>query len=296
MSDTSQAVSVETEQSMPQISIGPHKVSRLIVGGNPLGGGSHMSPFVDKPMRRYFTEERIFQLLRDCEREGINLWQSCGSYSTYRKYREQGGKLSYMDISSGLPRRGSTEGNTEGITQMLDIGGIIISHWGSFTDRAWRAGKIDLIPDYLKKARDAGMVVGVATHISDVFDYMLDKDWDVDFFMTCLYSIERGREEIKAMLGHVPVPGTGREVYLEDDPPRMFKLIQQTSKPCLAFKILAAGRRCLNQKMVEETFKETFSQIKDTDGVIVGMYPEWEDQAKLNADYVRRFSHLSKKS
>ena len=47
------------------------------------------------------------------------------------------------------------------------------------------------------------------------------------------------------------MPGTGRDVYLEQDPPLMFKVIQQTSKTCLAFKILAAGRLCQRQETVE---------------------------------------------
>jgi len=295
MNDASKAVDEMADQPMPQVDLGPHKISRLILGGNPIGGGSHMSPFINKAMRRYFTEERIFQLFRDCEKEGINLWQSCGSYSIYRKYREQGGKMRYMDISAGLPTGGNSQGSTDGIKQMVDVGGIAISHWGSYTDQAWQTGKIDQVQDYLKKSRDAGMVVGVATHIPEVLDYIMSKGWDVDFYMPCLYNPFRGREEVKALLGHVPVPGTGMEVYLEDDPPRMFRLIQQTSKTCLVFKILAAGRRCENQKMVEETFRETFSQIKASDAVIVGMYPEWEDQVQLNAGYVRKFSDLSKK-
>jgi len=81
---------------------------------------------------------------------------------------------------------------------------------------------------------------------------------------------------------------------LEQDPPLMFKVIQQTPRTCLAFKILAAGRLCQRQETVEGTVKETLSQIKARDAVIVGMYPEFEDQVRLNADYVRRFSGLSK--
>ncbi len=53
MSDTSQAVDTAVDQSMPMVPLGPYKISRLVVGGNPLGGGSHMSPFVSKPMRRF---------------------------------------------------------------------------------------------------------------------------------------------------------------------------------------------------------------------------------------------------
>ena len=89
----------------------------------------------------------------------------------------------------------------------------------------------------------------------------------------------------------MPLPA--REVYLEEDPPRMFAAIRRTRRPCLAFKILAAGRLCERQDAVEAAFQETFRQIKPNDAVIVGIYPEWEDQVRLDAEYVRRFSALS---
>jgi len=73
----------------------------------------------------------------------------------------------------------------------------------------------------------------------------------------------------------------------------MFRVMQATEKPCLAFKILAAGRLCDRQEWVEAAFRTTFSNIKPNDAIIVGMYPEYEDQVALNASYVRRFSHLS---
>ena len=62
----------------------------------------------------------------------------------------------------------------------------------------------------------------------------------------------------------------------------------------VAFKILAAGRLCDKPEWVEAAFKSTFEQIKANDAVIVGMYPEYEDQVALNAEYVRRFGSLSK--
>ena len=299
MTDTSRATGTTGEQTIPQIPFGPHMISRLILGGNPINGGSHMSRFIDNQMRRYFTPERILGLLSDCEREGINLWQTCptsqfpSNLDVYRRHREQGGQLHYMSIATGMPVPwGPQDPNM--IARIADVGAIAIAHWGSFTDRAWRSGQMDQVHDFLGKVRDAGLMAGVSTHKPEVVDYVESKGWDVDFYMTCLYQCERTREEVESLLGHVPVPGTGREVYLEQDPPLMCKVIQQTSKTCLAFKILAAGRLCQRQETVERTFKETFSQIKARDAVIVGMYPEFEDQVRLNADYVRRFSGLGK--
>ena len=119
----------------------------------------------------------------------------------------------------------------------------------------------------------------------------MSEGWDVDFFMCCVYERHRTREELQALLGDVPIPM--REVYLEGDPPRMYRAMQQTDKPCLAFKILAAGRLCDRPEWVESAFESAFRQMKPNDAVIVGMYPEYEDQAAINAEYVRRFSELS---
>jgi hypothetical protein len=134
-------------------------------------------------------------------------------------------------------------------------------------------------------------MVGVSTHIPGVVEHIVDAGWDVDFFMCCIYERHRTPQELEALLGHVPLPR--KEVYLESDPARMFAAMRRTDKPCLAFKILAAGRLCDRPEWVEQAFEDTFRQIKPNDAVIVGMYPEYEDQVAINAEYVRRFSPLS---
>ena len=92
---------------------------------------------------------------------------------------------------------------------------------------------------------------------------------------------------MRKLLGHVPLP-VG-EVYLKSDPPRMFKMIQQTKRPCLAFKILAAGRLSERREWVEQAFKQTFASIKPIDGVIIGIYDRYSDQAAEDAALARRF-------
>ena len=69
----------------------------------------------------------------------------------------------------------------------------------------------------------------------------------------------------------------------------MYAAMRGTDKPCLAFKILAAGRLCDRPEWVEAAFAAAYSQIKPNDAVIVGMYPEYEDQIAINAGYTRRF-------
>jgi hypothetical protein len=271
---------------MPRIAFGPYQVSRLVLGANTINGGSHLSRFVNLQMRRFFTPERILQLLRDCEAQGINTWQSGpGNLDLYRQHREQGGTLQFISLAAPDPN------DPHVIARLAAAGTIAVAHHGEVTDTLFKQGKLDGVRDFLRQVRDAGLRVGVSTHMPAVVDHVESRGWDVDFYMTCVYERHRTREELKALLGHVPIPVP--EVYLEEDPPRMWKAMRQTAKPCLGFKILAAGRVCDRQETVERAFEATFRGIKAADAVILGIYPEYEDQVQLDADYVRRFSALS---
>ena len=64
----------------------------------------------------------------------------------------------------------------------------------------------------------------------DVVDAVESKGWDLDYYMTCVYERHRSEEALKKLLGHVPMP-VG-EVYLREDPPRMFQAMRQTKRPC----------------------------------------------------------------
>jgi hypothetical protein len=280
MSDTAQA-------TMPQTAFGPYTVSRLILGANPINGGSHLSRFVNQQMKRYFTAARIQELLAHCQELGINTWQSGPgrNLDAYQAHRVAGGEMHYISLARHDPDRPDLLG------QLAAAGVIATAHHGEVTDVMWKQGQIERVREYCKAIRDIGMMVGISTHIPEVVDHVASEGWDVDFFMCCVYERHRTPEELKALLGHVPLPP--KEVYLEDDPPRMFSVMRQADQPCLAFKILAAGRLCDRQEWVEAAFESTFRQIKPSDAVIVGMYPEYEDQVALNAEYVRHFSPLS---
>jgi len=270
--------------ALPTIPFGPYRLSRLILGANPINGGSHLSRFVNMQMKRYFTDDRIQALLRQCETEGINAWQSSPgpNLEAYKTFRGAGGQMHYIALASESPTYPM-------MLQDLVAGGTIaITHHGEVTDVFWREGKIEKVRDYCRRVRDTGAMVGVSTHIPDVVEHIVSEDWDVDFFMCCVYERHRTREQLQELLGHVPIPL--KEVYLESDPPRMYEAMRNAGKPCLAFKILAAGRLCDQQELVEAAFQQAFSLMKPNDAVIVGMYPEYEDQVAINASYVRRFA------
>jgi hypothetical protein len=270
--------------TLPQIRLGSHSLSRLICGANPFNGGSHLSCFVNRQMKAYYTPEQILKTLRRCQEVGINCWQSgVGAVELYRRFKDEGGKMHYIAIAAG---------KSEGIKKLADGGCIAIAHHGETTDNLFKQGKIDQVNDYLKRVRDAGLVVGVSTHMPDVVDTIESKGWDVDYYMTCVYERHRSAEALEKLLGQAPIP-VG-EVYLPNDPPRMYQAVRRTKRPCLAFKILAAGRLSERRHWVEGAFRQAYESIKPGDGVIIGIYDRYTDQPAECAALVRKFTGLSK--
>ena len=277
---TAEAETTNTEQKLPHIRLGEHSVSRLICGANPFNGGSHLSVFVNRQMKEYYTPEQILKTLRRCQEVGINCWQSgTGNADLYKRFIDEGGEMHYLALGAG---------NQSSIDTLKRVGCIGIAHHGEVSDSMFKKGQIDKMHDYLKRVRDSGMLVGVSTHMPDVVDTVESKGWDVDYYMTCVYERHRSEEELQKLLGQAPIPV--REVYLPKDPPRMFKAMNQTKRPCLAFKILAAGRLSDRRQWVEQAFRQTFESIKPIDGAIIGIYDRYSDQPAENAAMVRHFT------
>jgi hypothetical protein len=279
------SLAAASDKELLQVRLGKNSISRLICGANPFFAGSHLSVFVNKELQQYYTPERILKTLRRCQEVGINCWQSGGhgSFLLYRRFLDEGGKMHFLSL----------ETSDSTILPQLAAGGCIGAvHHGEVTDSFFKQGKLDLVRDFLKRVHDAGLPAGISTHMPAVVETVLSKDWEVDFFMTCVYERHRSAADLKKLLGHVPIP-VG-EVYLTEDPPRMYKAMRAAKQPCLAFKILAAGRLSENQGWVDQAFRQTYESIKPGDAVIVGMYDKFSDQPAENAALVRRYAGLSR--
>ncbi len=159
-----------------------------------------------------------------------------------------------------------------------------ISPHGHLNERLHRQKKYNVLTDLLKRIRDHGVLVGLSAHDPILIETAEEKGWDVDYYMCALYFLTRTRDEYRAILGNNLPLG---EIYLSSDPARMFKAIKATSKPCLAYKLLAAGRRIGSPAEVRRCFDEAFANLKPTDAAIVGMYQQFGDQVAENAAIVR---------
>jgi hypothetical protein len=129
------------------------------------------------------------------------------------------------------------------------------------------------------------VLAGVSSHNPDHVAFIEEKGWENDFFMTCFYNVTRPAEEIRSRLGTVPLG----EPFLESDRELMSAVVRQVKRPCLVFKILAAGHLCWDDASVASAFDYAFSHIKRGDGVIVGMYPRFTDEIAKNVELTLKY-------
>lgn len=274
------AAFVPQARRLPTVKFGGHSISRLIVGGNPVSGTSHLSPQLSREMVDYFTAANVKKLLRECEDAGINVWQSRGDRHIMRllnEYRLEGGGIQW--IGQTASELADAQRN---VSEMAAMKPIAIYHHGSQTDRLWAAGNIELARETLKTIRQAGVLVGLGTHIPEVVDYVEEKGWDVDFYMTCLYNLTRTNDEAQRVAGG-PVDG---EFFWDPDRERMLRRVRQTRKPCLVFKVYGATRKCGSPEQMRDALRQVFRYAKPSDAVVIGMFPKYKEQVRENCRLV----------
>ena len=277
------------QPTLPTIKLGPHAVTRLILGGNPVYGYSHFNRLLSQHMTDWHTPERVQQLLQRAEQTGINTWQNSYAERTLQdldRYREAGGKMHWLCL--GKP---DWDQNPEHIDDAAKRKPIGIAPHGALAERLHRQGKLDVLTDLLKRIRDKGVLVGLSAHNPALIELAEEKNWPVDYFMCCQYYLTRPREEFQKLLGENLPLG---EIYLPTDPPRMWKAVRTVKKPCLVYKVLAAGRRVGSKPEIRECFKLTLENIKATDAMIVDMYQQFGDQVGDNAAVVRELCGASR--
>lgn len=253
------------------------EISRLVVGCNPIYGYAHFNTILSKVMEDYYTPERVVGFLHHCARFGLNAYnfvRTPRSPADWARFQSEGGAMHLIMQGTGDP-----------VADQKDFRPLAIYYHGGMTDRAWREGRFPQVREWCRRARGAGMVVGVGTHKPEVIQQVESEGWDVDFYAGCLYNVTRSAQEWRQVLGG-ELPEMPSEIYMQSDPPRMLRTLRQTPRPCFAFKLLAAGRRSDNG--VDQAFRTAFEMLKPTDGIFVGMFPRIKDEVRDNVERLRR--------
>ena len=142
---------------MPKGKIGKVEMSRLIIGGNVLGGGAHARDlmYVSRLMRAYNTTEKVMECLQLAEENGIDMNFDGGRRITnYNK--ERGGKMRWM--AQVHPK---ADDLTSASQRAIDQGAIGAYLWGAQADRWVQTNRLDLIDGFVSFLKKNGLLAGV---------------------------------------------------------------------------------------------------------------------------------------
>jgi hypothetical protein len=237
--------------SLPTVPLGPCQITRLIIGGNPFSGFSHQSPERDQEMLDYYTVERIKATLRQAEAAGINtclMRTDAHICRMLREYRNEGGRLHWIAQNDGGP------GFDQNLQMAVSSGAIGYHIHGALVDRAYADGDLAPIAEMIQKIKAKGILAGVAGHAPEAHLAIHEAGIPTDYHMVCLYNC-----------GSLHVAKGDK--FDPADPPKAVEAIRRIDKPCIAYKVLAAGR-----VPAQEGLRYAYANIKPSDMVCVGVY------------------------
>jgi hypothetical protein len=213
-------------------------ITRLILGGNLIGGYAHSRElvYVSRLLKAYFTDEKVFETLALAERYGINtLNTNPRAARVVMKYREQhGGKLQWIvqDYSAEYGRHDS-------IRMTADNGACAIYIQGNVADRLVKKGEVGKIAKTIDEIHKRGLPAGVAGHSLDVPVACEKAGVGADFYVKTLHT----NDYFSARR-----PDQGKDVVTnkEDnfwcvDPDAVVAAMAAIEKPWIAYKVMAAG-------------------------------------------------------
>jgi len=267
------------------------QITKLILGDNPFIGNSYVpDTYPRKEMYEYYTAENVLKALYAAEENGINTYMALADpflIRVFRQYRREGGKMNIMfQTYPPIDLQAS-------IYQMMDCEPIAIYHQGSTLEEFLEAGRVDFVRERLELIRSTGVKVGLGTHVPEIVLQAESENWGMDFYMTCVYNYRNQRKgQPSSFFAKSDKPKY--IVFFPEDPPKMYKVIKQINKPCVAFKIFAGGQ-VFNGKTPEEIpgvlenlYTEVYQNIKPGDVACIGVYQKFKDQIKENAEAVKK--------
>ncbi len=268
--------------NLPKVSFCNHEISKLLIGDNPIYGYSHFNKLLSQHQQEFHTPEQVVTTLKRAEEVGINGWQNSvteRSMSDLQLYRDAGGTMHWFCLSWGFVWYEEPDTVFED-AKHNPFG--MAPHGGGVGQRCLRENRLDHLQDILKRIRDTGKLVGLSVHDPKLLHIAEDEAWDIDYYMTALYNLRGGSQKFTEKFGYAPLG----EIYAREDRDEMCKAIQRTEKPCLIFKVLAAGRTIGSTQQIREELKFAIENSKPNDVLLLGMYQQFGDQIGENAQLV----------
>lgn len=238
---------------IPTGHIGDLELSRVILGGNLVGGWAHARDliYVDKLVKSYHTKDKIFETFLLAEKCGINcfltnpvLSRIIGEY-----WKRSIGNIKFI---SDCAYRGDV---ISGIKMSIDNGANSCYVQGAIADKLVQEGNVELIAQSLELIRKNDLPAGIGAHRLETVKSCVDFGLEPDYWMKTVHPIDYWSAQ----------PKQEHDNIWCTNPEETIKYMENLKQPWIAFKILAAG--AIHPKI---GFQYAFKN--GADFICVGMY------------------------
>ncbi len=224
---------------LPAGTIGKVKISRVICGGNLIGGYAHSRDllYVSSLLKHYFTDEKVIETLQICEENGINtIITGSGSAALLNKYwDERGGKIQWIAQCTA-----ATDDLTGDVKKAIEGGAVGAFLIGNISDLWARNGRTDLIGQVVDFIKNNGIVGGVGGHNLGTPVACEKAGINADFYMKTHHSVKYWSTRTPDQHEDV-IDNYGVDNYWDKEPQKTVEFMKTMDKPWIAYKVLAAG-------------------------------------------------------
>ena len=241
----------ELKGRLPRGKIGNVTLSRMILGGNLMGGWAHARDliYVSKLVKSYHHREKIFETFALAEACSVNtILTNPALCDVINDYWRNGGKIQFISDCGGKDIIEATQ-------KSIDRGASACYIQGGVADKMVEEGKFDLIARTVELVRRNGLPAGIGGHKLSTVKACVDRGLRPDFWMKTLHNVDYWSARPQPECDNIWC----------DDPAATIAYMRQLKEPWIAFKILAAG--AIHPK---DAFKFAFES--GADFICVGMY------------------------
>jgi uncharacterized membrane protein YphA (DoxX/SURF4 family) len=240
----------ELKGTLPFGKIGQHEISRLVMGGNLIGGWSHGRDllYTDQLFKAYNSERKVYETLMLGEAAGINAINiGYPSNDLLRKYKKStGSKLKVItQIAADVKDETDLFKNLYGA---INYGVDIIQIQGNWVDWMTRDQHVDRIGKLLDKIKSEGFTAGLGAHTIDSLIACKEQGIIPDYYMKTMhhdkYWSATPRENRVPFEQDGPVSPDHDKYHqniFDNFPERTVDFFKDTTVPVMGFKVLAAG-------------------------------------------------------
>ena len=227
----------DSGKGLPMGKIGSLKVSRIICGGNLIGGWAHDRDllYVSDLVKAYHSDEKVFETFELAEEKGVNafLGNLVSAPVLNRYWNERGGKIQWISDAGGAATL------KEGIKRSVDEGASAVYLHGAWSDKAARMGKTDYLADSLEYAKTFNVPSGIGGHCLETVKACVKAGLKPDFWVKTIHPDNYWSATPKENRPKRGLPPHDNMWCI--NPAETIEYMNSIEQPWIAFKVMAAG-------------------------------------------------------